>query len=75
MNRKKLGFLRCLHVLRLQDVTGDHTQGDWTLILHGGATIESQDANSLTLSPDASGQITHADGSTLDFAEIETIEW
>lgn len=38
-------------------------------------TIDAQDANSLTLSDDADGAITLADGSTVDFLDIERIEF
>ena len=34
--------------ISLQDVVGDHTQGDWTLVLFGGATIESQGADTMS---------------------------
>ncbi len=47
---------------------------DWTVSLTSGS-IDAQDANSLTLSDDADGTITLADGSPVDFFEIERIEF
>ncbi|MEP3220262.1 MAG: hypothetical protein ABJO10_12020, partial [Lentilitoribacter sp.] len=62
--------------IELTDAGGDlGTYGsDWTVSLTSGS-IDAQDANSLTLSDDADGTITLADGSTLDFFEIERIEF
>lgn len=52
---------------------GEYGTG-WALALDSGA-IDAQDANSLTLSDDADGAITLADGSTVDFLDIERIEF
>ncbi|MBO6919903.1 MAG: cadherin domain-containing protein, partial [Rhizobiaceae bacterium] len=62
--------------IELTDAGGDlGTYGtDWTVSLTSGS-IDAQDANSLTLSDDADGTITLADGSTVDFHEIERIEF
>ena len=62
--------------IELTDAGGDlGTYGsDWTVSLTSGS-IDAQDANSLTQGDDADGTITLADGSTLDFFEIERIEF
>jgi protocadherin Fat 4 len=62
--------------IELSDAGGDlGAYGtDWTVSLNSGS-IDAQDANSLTLSDDADGTITLADGSTVDFYEIERIEF
>jgi Ca2+-binding RTX toxin-like protein len=62
--------------IELSDAGGDlGTYGtDWTVSLTSGS-FDAQDANSLTLSDDADGTITLADGSTVDFFEIERIEF
>ncbi|MEP2980724.1 MAG: cadherin domain-containing protein, partial [Lentilitoribacter sp.] len=62
--------------IELSDAAGDlGTYGtDWTVSLTSGS-VDAQDANSLTLSDDADGTITLADGSTVDFFEIERIEF
>ncbi len=46
----------------------------WTLTLDQG-TIESQSADNIDLSDDASGSILFEDGSSIDFYEIEQIQW
>ncbi len=38
----------------LEGVTGDFTQGDWALVPESGPAIQTQGANSLTLTDDAS---------------------
>ena len=60
----------------MTDAGGDvGTYGtDWTVSLTSGS-VEAQDANSLTLSDDSDGTITLADGSTVDFYEIERNEF
>ncbi|MEP6355983.1 MAG: cadherin domain-containing protein, partial [Hyphomicrobiales bacterium] len=51
------------------------TAGDsWTLALTEGS-IESQTDNSFTLSDDSAGTITFDDGSSIDFLEIEQIQF
>ncbi|MEP4704584.1 MAG: hypothetical protein ABJZ62_07015, partial [Hyphomicrobiales bacterium] len=51
------------------------TAGDsWTLALTEGS-IESQTDNSFTLSDDSAGTITFEDGSSIDFLEIEQIQF
>ncbi len=47
---------------------------DWTVAINSGS-IESQDANSIDLSDDASGTITLQDGNEVDFQNLERIEW
>jgi len=47
---------------------------DWTVAVNSGS-IESQDANSIDLSDDASGTITLQDGNEVDFQNLERIEW
>ncbi|MEP3827618.1 MAG: hypothetical protein ABJM47_05950, partial [Lentilitoribacter sp.] len=47
---------------------------DWTLQLESGS-IESQFEDALSLSDDAAGMITLGDGSTIDFYDIERIEF
>jgi hypothetical protein len=65
-----------IDTIELSDAGGDlGTYGtDWTVLLTSGF-IDAQDVNSLTLSDDADGMITLADGSTIDFYEIERTEW
>ena len=59
----------------LSGVTGDHVTDDWTLVLTGGSSVQSQDTGGLTLSDDAAGTITLSDGSVLTFDGVETIQW
>ena len=47
---------------------------DWTLPVDQGL-IQSQYANSITLTDDADGTITLQDGSTVDFFDIERIDF
>ncbi|MEJ2227955.1 MAG: calcium-binding protein, partial [Alphaproteobacteria bacterium] len=47
---------------------------DWTLELSEG-TIGQEDQNALDLSDDASGSISLSDGSTIEFTNVERIEW
>ncbi|GBF28145.1 leukotoxin [bacterium MnTg02] len=62
----------------LQDASGGSNIGifgvDWTLNLTEGS-IQSQDANSITLSDEADGTITLQDGSVFDFTDFERIEF
>ena len=70
-------FIRDNFELDVYEVSVDEVRvnGDWALTLDPGSIIESQDANSLTLSEDSSGTITFADGETLDFRHLDTITW
>jgi hypothetical protein len=58
----------------------DQSQGslqlgtDWTISLTSGSIV-SQDANSLVLSNDADGAINFADGSSVDFVDLERVQW
>jgi hypothetical protein len=47
---------------------------DWTLEIDDG-TFSQDDPSALTLSDDASGTITLSDGSTIEFTNVERIEW
>ena len=47
---------------------------DWTLTLTSGSIV-SQSQNLITLSSDADGALTFADGSRLNFVDIEHIQW
>ncbi|MEZ5841019.1 MAG: LamG-like jellyroll fold domain-containing protein [Hyphomicrobiales bacterium] len=47
---------------------------DWTLTLTQG-TITATDADHLTLSDDADGTITFTDGSTVQFYDVERVDW
>jgi len=64
--------------IELHDATGGSNIGtygtDWTLTLSEGS-IDTQDANSITLTDDADGTITLQDGSTIDFFDIERIDF
>ncbi len=64
--------------IELQDAFGGGDLGtygtDWTVTLSEG-TIDSHNENSIDLSDDADGIITLQDGSTIDFTDIERIEW
>ncbi|MEW7009971.1 cadherin domain-containing protein, partial [Lentilitoribacter sp. EG35] len=62
--------------IQLSDTGGDLGEygTDWTVSLTSGS-IDSQDANSLSLSDDADGIITLDDGSTINFLDIERIEF
>ena len=65
-------------VIALQDASGGSNIGtygvDWTLSLTEGS-IQSQDADSITLSDDADGTIVMSDGSTANFFDIERIDF
>jgi Ca2+-binding RTX toxin-like protein len=47
---------------------------DWTVSLTSGSIV-SQTANLLTLSADADGTISFTDGSHIDFADVERVQW
>lgn len=50
--------------------------GAWTIVLDDGQTWEiDSDAGSLDLGDDMSGTITLGDGTSIDFSELERIEW
>ncbi len=50
--------------------------GAWTIVLDDGQTWEiDSDAGSLDLGDDMSGTITLGDGTSVDFSELERIEW
>jgi len=65
-------------VIQLSDAGGGSDLGvfgtDWTLTLSEGS-INTQDADSITLTDDADGTITLQDGSTIDFTDIERIDF
>ena len=62
-------------VIQLNGVTQEGLDnGSWTIALDNG-TIESQADGQLDLSDDASGTITLQDGTSIDFYEIEQIQW
>lgn len=62
------------------EVTGADGSGSpeeaWTIVLEGGQEWEiDSEAGSLDLGDDVSGTITLGDGTTIDFSELERIEW
>ncbi len=65
-----------IDTINLQDGETDlGTYGtDWTVTLTQGE-IESQNETRLELSDDADGTVNLQDGSTIDFTDIERIEW
>ena len=64
--------------IQLQDEFGGSDLGvygtDWTVTLTEG-TIEETNDNNLLFSDDADGTITLEDGSSIDFTDIERIDW
>ncbi len=64
--------------IQLSDASGGSNLGtygvDWTVTLSEG-TINGQDANGLDLSNDADGIITLSDGSTVNFFDVERIDF
>lgn len=60
--------------LELKGFDSGSMDTDWTIQLDNG-TIESQEGDQLVLSDDASGTIVFDDGSSIDFFEIEQIQW
>ncbi len=64
--------------IELHDASGGGNLGtygvDWTVTLTEGS-IQTQDQDSLTLSDDADGTITLSDGATVNFYEIERIDF
>ena len=57
-------------------IAGNTVTGQgWTMELDAGSSIDGQNGESLDLSDDASGTITFDDGSTMDFSNIEQINW
>ncbi len=63
-----------LDSVRVDNVTDGPGEGAWDLELSSGS-IEEQADGYVSLSSDASGTITMADGSELQFDGIERIEW
>jgi hypothetical protein len=61
-------------VLQLQDANGGDVGAGWTLSLANGS-VTSQGEGFLELSADAEGTLLLADGSELNFQQIERIEW
>jgi hypothetical protein len=47
---------------------------DWTLTVTSGS-IDSQDANSISLAQDTDGYVTLQDGSQFSFTDLERIEF
>lgn len=64
--------------IELQDATGGSDIGtygtDWTVTLTEG-TIEETNSDNIIFSDDADGTITLQDGSSIDFTDIERIDW
>ena len=67
-----------LDAIDLHDASGNSYAGafptDWTLMLTTGSIV-STGSESLTLSTDSSGYVQHADGTQVNFTEIEQIRW
>ncbi|MEM7541476.1 MAG: cadherin domain-containing protein, partial [Pseudomonadota bacterium] len=61
-------------VIQLQNATGGDPTDGWTYQIDSGSITASGDGF-VNLSSDASGSITLADGSEVDFLNIERIEW
>ena len=57
-----------------QGVGGLQFGTDWTVTLTSGSIV-SQSQNLITLSNDADGTVNFTDGSTINFADIERIQW
>ena len=64
--------------IELQDATGGSDIGtygtDWTVTLTEGS-IEETNSDNIIFSDDADGTITLQDGSSIDFTDIERIDW
>jgi hypothetical protein len=56
------------------DGAGSPTGGNWTLVLDSGTTMTAND-NSFDFAQPAAGQILFADGSQIEFQQIERIAW
>ena len=61
--------------LRLEGAGGGEVPDGWTLTLDKGSAITEDGEDYLSLSEDASGTITLADGTSVDFDNLERIEW
>ncbi|HAZ61173.1 MAG TPA: hypothetical protein DCY89_06335 [Gammaproteobacteria bacterium] len=61
-------------VLRLEGADGGAVGAGWTFSLTSGS-VSASGENFLELSADAQGTLTLADGSSLDFQQIERIAW
>ena len=61
--------------MKLEDADGSEVPSGWTLNLDDGHTIAGSGADYYELSQDASGTITLADGSSVEFDNLERIEW
>ena len=60
--------------IELENVPDSSFGNSWTLTLDQGE-ITGQDAGALTLSDDSAGTINFDDGSSIDFYQIEQIQW
>ena len=61
-------------ILTLQDASGGAPTAGWTYAITDGSVLSSG-ADFLQLSDDADGTVTMADGSQINFNDIERIEW
>ena len=61
--------------LRLEGADGGEVPDGWTLTLDKGSAITEDGEDYVSLSEDASGTITLADGTSVDFDNLERIEW
>jgi Ca2+-binding RTX toxin-like protein len=61
-------------VIQLQDASGGDPGSGWTLQLDAGSVVETG-ADFMRFSADANGSVTLADGSRLDFVDIEALQW
>ncbi len=61
--------------IQLQNADGSDVASGWTVVLDSGDTITSTGSDYYELSQDASGTITLTDGSSIDFDNVERIEW
>ena len=60
--------------ISLSNISGPPGNGEWTLALTQGSILSST-TGQIVFSQDAAGTIDLPDGSTLDFAGVETITW
>jgi len=63
-----------IDTLQLQNNDGSDVADGWTINLTNGS-IHSNDGDSIQLSDDAAGSITLDDGTTIDFSNIEVIDY
>jgi Ca2+-binding RTX toxin-like protein len=67
-----------IDAIDLHDTSGNSYAGafpsDWTLVLTSGSVV-STGTETINLSADSSGYVQHADGTHINFTEIEQVRW